>query len=275
MKATILLPTTGDRGGILQYSVGSVMKQTEQDWELFIVGDGLDEPSTATAQELAQSDPRIHFFPFPKGDSRGETYRHQLLSEKAKGEIVCYLCDRDLYLENHVAVMYSQLQECDLAHSLPVIITSSGEVRLIDQILNQKDPQHREFSKRRCANFGLSYAAHRLDAYKRLPHGWRQTPPGLFTDCYMWEQFFDQDWLRFDIAYEPTIVYAWRGTHPGMATEERIRENRVHYEKYCTQGGLEAFRSAFYQGVFESFAYINIKDLRRAMKRRKWWRLGF
>ncbi len=42
----------------------------------------------------------------------------------------------------------------------------------------------------------LSCGAHTLAAYRRLPHGWRTTPPELATDLYMWQQFLEQPWCR-------------------------------------------------------------------------------
>jgi glycosyltransferase involved in cell wall biosynthesis len=65
-KFTILLPTSIDRGLLLPYSVGSIQKQTIQDYELFIVGDGVNDFTRGVIQELRSNDDRIQFFDYPK-----------------------------------------------------------------------------------------------------------------------------------------------------------------------------------------------------------------
>ena len=38
--------------------------------------------------------------------------------------------------------------------------------------------------------FELTFAGHTLEAYRRLPQGWRTTPADFpWTDLYMWRQF--------------------------------------------------------------------------------------
>ena len=41
LAATVVLPTTGDRGPLLPYSVGSILSQTVRNIEVFIMGDGV------------------------------------------------------------------------------------------------------------------------------------------------------------------------------------------------------------------------------------------
>ena len=41
VKATILIPTTGNRGPLLQCSIASVSGQSLQEIEVFIIGDGV------------------------------------------------------------------------------------------------------------------------------------------------------------------------------------------------------------------------------------------
>lgn len=269
MKATIILPTTGDRGPILEYSVGSVLKQSETDWELFIVGDGLVESSAVIAKEIAEKDSRIRFFEFEKDSSRGELNRHKLLSDEAEGEIVCYLCDRDLYLSNHISVMYDLLKKHDIGHSLPVIVAQNGTLRLLRKALDHSRKGHRREILRRGKNLPLTLLAHRMDAYKKLPHGWRKTPPGRFTDAYMCEQFLEQEWVRAGVAYMPTTVYIPRGGHPGLPTEKRLEESRFYFEEYCEDpNGITKYLSDFNKALFVTSSN-NL--LRPSAKKKKWY----
>ncbi|MEM7791056.1 MAG: glycosyltransferase family 2 protein, partial [Verrucomicrobiota bacterium] len=240
-RATVLLPTTGDRGPILKYSVASLLNQTVDEWELFIIGDGVDEETRITAEEIAKTDSRIRFFAFSKDDSRGEVNRHQLLMEEARGEIVCYLCDRDLYLPNHLDTMLHVLEHNDIAITLHVPYKPNGRFRFSRRIHPASDFENgAAFKKNR---FGpLSLTAHTLEAYKRLPFGWRETPKDqLPTDRYMWRQFLEQEWIRFDLVYKLTVIHLKRGGHPGLSTDQRVELSQKMYDLFCSGAGIERF----------------------------------
>ena len=63
----------------------------------------------------------------PKGPRHGELHRHAALQE-ARGEIVCYLCDDDLWLPDHVERMRALLEEHDFAYTWPFWIDPEGEI---------------------------------------------------------------------------------------------------------------------------------------------------
>ena len=117
IKATVLVPTSIDRGPLLPLSIGSIQRQTLREIEIFIIGDGVEEITRQHISDLIAQDPRIRFFDHPKHRRRGEPYRHAALQE-ARGEIVCYMCDRDLMLPDHVETMHRLLQGADFATSL-------------------------------------------------------------------------------------------------------------------------------------------------------------
>lgn len=232
MKATIMLPTTTDRGPLLKYSAGSVLRQSVKDIELFIVGDGVNETTRQAVNALVQRDERVSFFDFPKHPRRGEIYRNEILRSEAKGEIICYLCDRDLMLSNHVAELYEALKTFDIASSFCYSIRPWGEVTLapVDFIGELKD---RDTRLRR-----LSCIAHTLEAYKSLPFGWRTTPPDEYTDNYMWRQFVEQAGIRTIMIPVPTVLYFPRGLHPGQwSTEQRRVELSSWYATLVSEDG--------------------------------------
>lgn len=270
VKVTVILPTTGDRGPILKHSVGSIQKQTETDWELFIVGDGVTEETQTHAEALAASDERIRFFDFPKNNSRGEVNRHKLLTEEARGSIVCYLCDRDLYLSNHLEVMLKTLESCDIAMTLPIICQEDGkfQVKQGRSIAPESETETAYLSTKIGA---LSFTSHRMDAYLKLPFGWRETPKGTPTDQYMWHQFFDQSWVRGSFVHLPTVVYLKRGNYPGLPTNERVALSKEMSEQYCQEDGAERF----YQAVFKQLLSDDVcriaeyKAHRKASRERK------
>jgi hypothetical protein len=259
LAATVVVPTTGDRGPLLALSVGSILAQGVRDLEVFIMGDGVTDATRAAVADLMRQDSRIRFFEHPKHERRGEPHRHAALAE-ARGRIVCYLTDRDLMLPNHVEVMSRTLKDADFGHTLRFEITPSGGVEF-SAVVDINNEQERERAIQRSPEIPLSFAAHTLDMYRRLPHGWRTTPAGNYTDLYMWQQFLAQPDCRTATSTEPTILYFKRGDHPGLSTMERLAELRRWHEKMTVPG---------WQAEFAEFVRdAAIRDRARLVRRQK------
>ena len=140
-----------------------------------------------------EGDPRVHFFDLPKGPRLGEGHRHELL-ENAGGRVVTYLSDDDLFLPDHVATMCDLLEDADFAH--PPSARFDSDATLLHFPWNYGRAEFRELARGRRGSIGLTGVAHTLDAYRRLPHGWRVTPEGMPTDHWMWLQFVEQPDIR-------------------------------------------------------------------------------
>ncbi|MCM3875243.1 MAG: glycosyltransferase [Thermoanaerobaculia bacterium] len=184
--ATVLIPTH-DHGETLRYSVPTALGQTVRDIEVFILGDGVPDITREIAREFAASDPRVRFFDFAKGPGRGELHRHKVLQE-ARGEIVCYLFDDDLWLPDHIAVMQKLLRDADFAFTVPVVVRPDGAPSAAFVDLSR--PLHRRlFTDPGSSTASVpTCAAHTMALYRRLPNGWRTTPRGCAPDKYMWAQ---------------------------------------------------------------------------------------
>ncbi len=239
LRATVMIPTTGDRGPLLPYSVGSVLNQSVAEIEVFVMGDGVDEDTRAVIAGLVRDDSRVRFFDHPKHARRGEPYRHSALAE-ARGAIVCYLTDRDLMLPDHVAIMEQMLADADFAQTLRFNIEPGGHLSFMPQV-EAAGPRDRAALSSVEYSPPLPFAGHTLAAYRRLPHGWRTTPPGLFTDRYMFRQFLDRPDCRAAISTWPTVLYFKRGHHPGLPVAERLAELKVWHAKLAEPGWVAAF----------------------------------
>ncbi|TNF44038.1 MAG: glycosyltransferase family 2 protein [Cytophagales bacterium] len=206
---TIILPTSIDRGLLLPYSIGSVQKQTIPSFELFIIGDGVNDFTREVIRDLQEKDSRIHFFDHPKHPRRGEEYRHQAL-QSARGKYVAYITDRDYWLPHHLETLEKYLQTYDFASTL------NYDVKDDYMIFGRKNLDAWD-----APSWLFSCDGHTLEMYKRLPYGWRTTPKHLYTDRYMWEQFITFPECKAYCGLEPTVLWFKRGDFPGLSSEQR------------------------------------------------------
>jgi len=222
LTATVMVPTTGDRGPLLPLSVGSILEQSVKDLEVFVMGDGVDNGTRAVIRDLAARDSRVRFFDNPKDSRRGERYRHAALGE-AQGRIVCYLTDRDLMMPHHVATMAGLLEDADFAHTLRYKVGEDWNLKF-KPWLNFSLPENRKRAAAVRNLVPLSCAGHTLELYHRLPYGWRSTPEGTPTDTYMWRQILCETSCTVSSSTMPTIIYLKRGDYPGWPVEHRLPE---------------------------------------------------
>lgn len=255
VKATVILPTTKDRGPLLPFCVGSILNQSISDLELFIIGDGVDEDTRRIILDLQESDNRIHFFDHPKGPRRGEIYRHEALNQHAAGEIVCYLLDRDLMLPDHIEKMYAQLMKYNFCVHTSLKIPSNPNK--LPEVLYK--PFLGTYAKGQpiqnnvlIAPFYFSQVGHTLDFYKQLPYGWRTTPSRFPTDVYMWRQFTNHENINMISTADITILYFKRGGHPGLPAEERAKEIEGYFEKIRSSKEIESLKSKVIESLLET-----------------------
>jgi glycosyltransferase involved in cell wall biosynthesis len=191
--AAILIPTH-DHASTLDLAVRSALEQTVAEIEVLVVGDGVDDGTRGVVAGLRQEDPRVRFLDLPKGPNHGEIHRGAAI-ETTSAEIVCYLCDDDLLLPEHVETMAGLLADADLAHCQSGHVETDGSFH--PYLADLELQRCREWVLRPDRNaVSLTGTAHTVSAYRRLPHGWRTTPPGRAPDHYMWQQFLAQPWVR-------------------------------------------------------------------------------
>ena len=209
VDATVLLPTTGERGPLIRHALDSVLTQVGVQIEVFVIGDGAGESTREVVAELAARDSRLRFFDRPKGERRGETYRHELLTRHARGRIVCYLCDRDLWCRDHVATLADALRENDFALVLTLVARPEGRLVAGPPQLDLCTAAHRRalLEGGWYAALPLSAAGHTLAAYRRLPSGWATTPEHKLTDMYMWRKFLRERKCRPTVVPVPTVLW--------------------------------------------------------------------
>jgi glycosyltransferase involved in cell wall biosynthesis len=246
--ATVLIPTH-EHVESLRHAVASLQQQTLQDFELFIVGDGVSDAGRALITELVAADNRIRFFDFPKGPRKGEIHRHQALRH-AQGRFVAYLGDDDIWLPNHLEVLGTLLVDADFGHTLQVGVDAKGGFVFLAADLENPAFRQRMLSEM-FNRFDFTFAGHTIEAYRRLPYGWRTTPPDFpWTDLYMWRQFLAEPWCRARSAIVPTGINTWTHLRPQLSDRERA-DDLGHWR---AQAATPAFHEDLWRAVATCFA---------------------
>ncbi|MBI4883509.1 MAG: glycosyltransferase [Actinobacteria bacterium] len=252
MKALIIIPTH-DHASLLPLAVRSAQEQTEADVGIAIIGDGVgDDTRSAVAPLLA--DPRISFLDLPKAGRTGEVHRHRVLAdENLAADFITYLGDDDLLLPDHVEVMGETLARCDVAHSTQTYVDEHGVCHYDAMDLGDPEWAQMEFVDSLVSLTGLS---HTLAAYRRLPYGWRSTPPGVYTDQYMVQQFLAQPWCRMGCAGVVTVLRFPSSMRPSMTAEQRYDEMSTWADRLATDEGRNSFRATMEQTILREASVI-------------------
>ena len=142
--ATVIVPTH-NHGPLLTPAVRSALRQTVQDVEVMIVGDGMTADTRAAAQRLAGDDPRVRCLENPKGPRTGETHRRRAIAE-SRAPAILYLSDDDLWLPEHVEHVLGLLEGHDVVNALSVWVGPTGIVQ--HTTLDLALPFHRDEVRR-------------------------------------------------------------------------------------------------------------------------------
>lgn len=130
---TTIIPTYNRSQTLMQRSVPSVARQTLEDWECIIVGDGADHDTEYYCQQLVRDDARFRFWNLPHTEYPQDRLRKWAVQgttpfnfglDQATGDWISYLADDDEYLpSHHVTLIAHTRPEVDVVHALSLTDT--------------------------------------------------------------------------------------------------------------------------------------------------------
>lgn len=186
-RASVIIPCH-DKVATLPLVVDSVLRQSVQDLEVIMLGDGVTDATRAAIEALAAADPRVRFLDFPKGPHHGEAYRHDAVMA-AESDAIFYLCDDDLLLPEHVADLLALLETATVVQSLNGYIRADGRVGSyaadladpvsVDPILDESI---------RFNSVSITGTAHRRSFYLEVGEHWETTPEGQWPDHHQFRR---------------------------------------------------------------------------------------
>jgi hypothetical protein len=170
-RATVIVPTH-DRAALIDLAVASALGQTVRELEVIVVGDGVGDDTRAVLRGLMAADERVRFLDLEKDPGRGEGHRDLAVSEAAS-DVICYLCDDELLLPDHVAIMIELLANADLAQTLNGHLNADGTFTPGRRTSNAESALEWEHDA-----VSITGTAHRVSTYQRLVGGWGTVGPG-------------------------------------------------------------------------------------------------
>jgi glycosyltransferase involved in cell wall biosynthesis len=126
---TVAIPTH-DRRELVTLSVRSALAQSRPPLEVVVLADGCTDGTAETLRALG--DPRVRVVELDKGPGYGYGHRNVALRE-ARGDVVSWLGDDDLYLRDHLAVIGElwDAGDVDLVQACAVQIDEAGGMWLM------------------------------------------------------------------------------------------------------------------------------------------------
>lgn len=235
--ATVIVPTH-NRPHTLPASIRSIQRQSVQDIEIMIVGDGVDSRTREICKNLSDSDPRINFIDNPKGERSGVMHRHNAVL-CARGERIFYNDDDDLLLPNHVEKLGASLERFDFAESLPASVSLSGRIE-VSLANHSASPLRHELAKGTLKLTYDTHIGHRRKAYLSLDNPWLSKAgdiAGSFlarfaaSSTITWKSIAEVTALSFHGRARVNLADAHRTAE--LAAFESVRELDVAQFGYC------------------------------------------
>lgn len=180
-RASVIIPCH-NKVGTLPLVVDSVLRQSVQDLEVLMLGDGVTEATRAAIEALVAADARVRFLDFPKGANHGEAYRHDAVLA-AESDAIFYLCDDDLLLPEHVSDLLALLENATFVQSLNGYIRPDGSFGSYAADLS--DPVSVEpilDDRIQFNSVSVTGTAHRRSFYLEVGAHWETTPSGWWPD---------------------------------------------------------------------------------------------
>jgi glycosyltransferase involved in cell wall biosynthesis len=116
-----------NRAADLARALGSVLAQTEQDFEIVVVDDGSIDDPEKTVEDAG--DPRVRYW---RQDNRGGGAARNTGIDQARGRFVAFLDSDDRFLPNHLSAMRKLLADTDgVAGYAPVRVDRGGDLSFV------------------------------------------------------------------------------------------------------------------------------------------------
>ncbi len=196
-RISILLPTH-NRMATLRIAIDSLIAQSYGHWELLVVGDGCDDGTGEMVKSIAANDPRVRWFDLPKALGFGYANRNLAL-EQARGELIGFLADDDLYFYRHVERLVDLMENSAVHLGVSSALWVDGDGQMIPVVAPLHDTDYRACFLAGENRLAASSFVHRRAAFEVVGY-WREDLPRL-GDLDLWHRIiarYGEDSIRTD-----------------------------------------------------------------------------
>lgn len=267
VRASVIIPCH-NKAGTLPLVVDSVLRQSVQDLEVLLLGDGVTAAARAAIEAQVERDPRVRFLDFPKGPNHGEAYRHDAVMA-ARSDAIFYLCDDDLLLPDHIADLLALLERATFVQSLNGFIRPDGSIGSYAADLGDPASVAPILDESiRFNSVSITGTAHRRSFYLDAGQRWETTPPDTWPDHHQFRR----------MARHPSYVGATsrRMTALQLPTsgdgreawtdEERVAELARWHEVVTARDGQERIDALHHRGLVADLAATRPDLVRQAAR---------
>ncbi|WP_159079851.1 glycosyltransferase [Methyloceanibacter sp. wino2] len=184
-RFSVLLPTH-NRADVIGYAIQSVLRQSEQDFEVLIVGDGCTDK---TAEVVAAfDDPRLQWFDLPKAPYYGYANRNIALKQ-ARGDYIAFMAHDDILFPDHLEILAATLESTrkEWAYSRPLWVDLNGNIAAYPMNL-ENDRELDVFLNHR-NTVPASCVVHRRDCFEKYGY-WPEDVPRS-ADWHFWRRILE------------------------------------------------------------------------------------
>jgi len=209
---------------LLKFAIASILNQTEQNYQLHIIGDGAPEETTHELLSLAKHDNRITSHIFAKGERNGEVYRDLIIRE-SRAKIICQIADDDIWFPHHLREIGCLLQDFDFGNTIQTEVAPNHCVHLQLGDISDKRTVSRMLNERFNV-FGPTASGYRKEAYLKLDDGWTAAPLDIMSNLHMWRKFLRHDEIKCGTRFSFTNIHIGDLYYKKMTIEEREEANQ-------------------------------------------------
>jgi glycosyltransferase involved in cell wall biosynthesis len=260
VRASVLVPIH-DKPTTLPLTVDTVLRQSVQDLEVLLIGDGVTPEVRDVVAALCDADDRVRFLDFPKGPHHGERYRHDAI-RTARSDAIFYLCDDDLLLPDHVADLLALLETHNLVQSLNGWVTADGRIRFYADDISQPEAVELHLGDARPFNsLSITGTAHSRAFYDELGDPWDTTPPGRWPDHWQFRKLMGHPGYRGATSTRMTALQfpTHMDARDSWTDEERWAELDRWHRLVVTPGAQDEIERRCRAGAIEQL----VEDRRR------------
>ena len=254
---TVIIPTY-NWSEVLPFSIGSVLRQTFQDFELLVVGDGCTDNSEQVVK--AQGDNRVRWINLPANTGHQSDPNNEGLRQ-ARGLFIAYLGHDDLWFPHHLSALVAALNSgADMAFALTEIVGAEEKFKVAA-------PSNFKYS--RGAWIPPTAVMHKRDQVTALG-GWRHYwELDVDPEIDLWQRLYDAG-NKIDFVSRLTAIKFSASERPGIykerpCDEQKLWFHRIHGEPHLEANELPVLLANSFPTARDRFYTARLR-LRRSLK---------